>query len=373
MSSMAMFGGEGRARVAALRWGAVAVLAIAAAGCAAVAPELPYYWQSARGHVSLMQEARPIEELLSEASTDARLRQRLQRALEIREFAWRELGLPHNRSYTKYADVGRPFVVWNVFAAPELSMQLKQWCFPVAGCVSYRGYYAREDAERYAADLRERGWEVHLGGVPAYSTLGWFADPVLSTFIHYPEGELARLIFHELAHQVVYLKGDSTFNESFATAVEEAGVERWLAARADPELESAYRRFAQRRRDFVALLARHKAMLQAVYEAPGASEDDKRRGKAEVFASLRAQYGELKASWGGFAGYDRWFGTQLTNAHLASVGTYHELVPGFRALLAEQGGDLPRFYEAVRALARLDKSERDRRLGAPGAGAVAVR
>ena len=186
---------------------------------------------------------------------------------------------------------------------------------------------------------------------------------MLNTFVHYPEGELARLIFHELSHQVVYLKGDSTFNESFATAVEEVGVERWLAARGDPAVTANYRAFAQRRQQFVALLRRHKAALEAVY----ASQPDdaaRRAGKAEVFAALQAEYRALKASWGGYAGYDRWFAQQpLTNAHLASVATYNALVPGFRILLAEQGADLRRFYDAVRALAREDAPERQRRLG----------
>jgi predicted aminopeptidase len=343
------------------RWIAIGVALAAAAGCAAVGADLPYYWQSARGHLALMRQARPIVELLQDGAVDAGLRPRLERALQIREFASRELALPDNGSYTRYADLGRPFVVWNVFATPELSMTLRQWCFPVAGCVNYRGYFEREVAERYAAELRADGWEVHLAGVPAYSTLGWFDDPVLSTFIRYPEGELARLLFHELSHQVVYLKGDSTFNESFATAVEEAGVERWLAARGDAQLDAAYRQFAQRRREFVALLIRHKKALEAVY-AESADDAARRAGKAAVFAALQSEYRDLKASWGGWSGYDRWFAQPLTNAHLASVATYNALVPAFRGLLSAQGGDLPRFYDSVRALARLPKAERERRL-----------
>ncbi len=197
--------------------------------------------------------------------------------------------------------------------------------------------------------------------MPAYSTLGWFDDPVLNTFIHYPEGELARLIFHELAHQVVYLKGDSTFNESFATAVEEAGVLRWLAQRGDPRLEEQYRGFADRRRQFRELLRGKRADLEALY-ASERSADEKRRGKAEVFAALQNEYGQLKRQWGGYAGYDRWFAQQLGNAHLASVATYDALVPAFRNLLASQGGDMPRFYDAVRRLAAENKAERDRQL-----------
>jgi predicted aminopeptidase len=337
------------------------LLALVLTGCAATSLDLPYYYQSARGHLSVMRQARPIDELLAGAELDARLRPKLEQARSIRGFASQELALPANGSYTSYAELGRRFVVWNVFAAPELSLRLKKWCFPVAGCVSYRGYFDRDDAQRFAQELRDQGWEVQVAGVPAYSTLGWFDDPVLSTFIHYPEGELARLIFHELAHQVVYLKGDSTFNESFATAVEEAGVLRWLAKRADPRLDEEYRRFAERRRQFRELLRAQREALQALY-ASDLSDEDKRRGKKEVFAALRQGYQELKQTWGGYAGYDRWFAQELGNAHLASVATYDALVPAFRNLLSSLDGDMPRFFDAVRRLAGEEKSERDRQL-----------
>jgi predicted aminopeptidase len=336
-------------------------------GCATLAEGPGYYWQSVVGHLDVMRRAQPLEAIIDDPATDPVLKTRLRRASEIRSFASRELALPDNRSYASYSDVGRPFVLWNVFATPELSMRLEQWCFPVAGCVSYRGYYAREDAERYAAQMRQRGFEAHVGGVPAYSTLGWFADPILSTFIAYPEGDLARLVFHELAHQLLYVKGDTTFNESFATAVEAVGVDRWFAARGDAAAELAYRQQAQRRADFVALLRRHKAALEAVY-AQSISDDDKRAGKRAVFDALQAEYQALRVAWGGFAGYDRWFAQPLTNAHLAAVGAYNDLLPAFRILLERSGGDLPRFYEAVRELAALARPERDARLRALVAG-----
>ena len=346
---------------AGARWGGLFALAIALGGCSATALDLSYYLQTAQGHFAVQGQARPIDELLSGGALDQRVAPKLRQAQEIREFAIHELALPANGSFRSYADIGRPFVVWNVFAAPELSLKLKQWCFPVAGCVTYRGYFERAEAERQAQSLRAQGWEVQVAGVPAYSTLGWFDDPLLSTFIHYPEGELARLMFHELAHQVVYLKGDSAFNESFAVAVEEAGVERWLARRGDPTVEAAYRQYAARRAQFVEMLKRHRLRLETLY-ASGASDEAKRAGKAEVFASLQAGYRELKSQWGGFAGYDRWFGQQLGNAHLAAVATYTAWVPGFRRLLAEQDGDMHRFFDVVRRLAREDKGQRDRML-----------
>jgi predicted aminopeptidase len=341
------------------RLGALAAAA-ALAGCAGLADDGPgYYWQAAAGHLDVMRRAQPLEALLDDPSTDPKLRERLLRAREIRAFASRELGLPDNRSYTTYAALGRPFVLWNVFATPELSLELERWCFPVAGCVAYRGYYAREDADRFAQRLRAGGLEAHVGGVPAYSTLGWFDDPLLSTFMHYPEGELARLVFHELAHQLLYVSGDTRFNESFATAVEEAGVERWLAARADRGVERAYREHAQRRREFVALLRRHREQLQAVFEAP-LDDDAKRAGKARVLESLRTEYARLRASWGGFSGYDRFFAGGVSNPQLAAVGAYNDLLPAFRAMLEREGGDLPRFYAAVRELAARPKAERER-------------
>lgn len=352
---------------------AVAIALPLSAGCAAVADGPGYYLQSALGHLDVMRRARPLPEVIADPATPEPLRERLRRAAQIREFASRELGLPDNRSYAAYAALPRPFVLWNVFATPELSLKLAQWCFPVAGCVSYRGYYDRADADAFARRLRDQGLEAHVGGVPAYSTLGWFDDPLLSTFIHYPEAELARLVFHELAHQVLYVQNDTTFNESFATAVEEAGVERWLAARADPQVERAYREHAQRRLQFVALLRRAKDRLQALY-ASDLPDDTKRAGKAEAFAALRADYQALRASWGGFAGYDRFFEAGPTNPQLAAVGAYNDLLPAFRALLAREGDDLPRFYAAVRELAQLPRAQRDarlRELGAPVPGPAA--
>ncbi len=320
-----------------------------------------YYLQSAQGQLEILSRARPIPEVLADPGTPEDLKARLAAAQAAREFASRELALPDNRSYRNYADLARPFVVWNVFAAPELSTKLHEWCFPVAGCVAYRGYFAKEDAEAYAASLRAQGYEAFVAGVPAYSTLGWFSDPVLSTFIRYPEGEVARLMFHELAHQVAYLPGDTEFNESFATVVEVEGMRRWLDAAGTPQVRAAYADLQAKKRRFVALVLEYRGRLDAVYAAP-VPDDEKRRRKREVLGEMREDYARIRESWGGYAGYDRWFAQDLGNAQLASVAAYARLVPAFQALLAEQGGDLPRFYEAVRRVSRLDGGERAARL-----------
>jgi predicted aminopeptidase len=330
-----------------------------------------YYWQSVTGHLAVMNAAKPISEWLDDASTPETLKEKLKLVTQIREFASKQLALPDNKSYTKYADLKRPSVVWNVFATEELSIKLKTWCFPVAGCVSYKGFYAEADAQAYATTLRQEGFEAYVAGIPAYSTLGWFDDPVLNTFINYPDGELARLIFHELGHQVLYVKNDSTFNESFATAIEELGLQRWLAA-LPPSLADAQKRekmlasyteFSQRKQDFVALLKKQRKALEAVYAKTTDSDEVKRAGKLAVFQNLQTDYVELKKQWGGYAGYDRWFSQKLTNAHLASVATYTDGVPGFRQLLQAEGNDLVKFYAAAKLLSEKERSERNKVLG----------
>ena len=332
----------------------VAILAGLVAGCST----LRYYAQSIQGHFAVQEAARPIPEVLADPQSPAVLKERLERASKIRSYASAELALPENGSYTRYADLKRPFVVWNVFAAPELSMQLKRWCYPVVGCAEYRGYFDRSAADAAAAALQADGYEVHVAGVPAYSTLGWFEDPLLNTFIGGSEGQLAGLMFHELAHQVVFVGGDTTFNESFATAVEREGVRRWLDAAGTDASRRAYAEFAQRRAQFLELLLRYRALLQQNYEG-SATDAEKRSRKQQLFAALKVDYAQLKASWDGYAGYDRFFAQDLTNAHLSSVAAYNDLVPAFDALLARNGGHFPSFYDAVRSLAAMPKVERE--------------
>lgn len=334
------------------------------AGCST----LSYYAQSVGGHLDLLARARPIDQVQADPATPPALRERLALAAHIRDFAVSELKLPDNRSYRRYSDLGRNAAVWNVTAAPELSLKLETWCFPVVGCVGYRGYYDRAAAEAEAAALRARGLEVNLYGVPAYSTLGkldWLGgDPVLNTFIGWSEGELARLVFHELAHQVAYAEGDTTFNESFATAVERLGVQRWLAQRAGDEARRAHAVQEARRQDFRTLTTRYRQRLQAIYSG-SASDADKRSAKAEAMRDLRAEYARLKAErWDGFAGYDGWF-ERANNASFGVLAAYNEQVPAFERLFEREGGDFARFYAEVRRLAALPKDQRRTTLTAP--------
>jgi len=325
--------------------------------CAAV----EYYAQAIRGHLDVVSRAVAIEERLRDPDLPQPLRDKLRRVIAIRDFASLELALPDNGSYRRYADLERAFVVWNVFAAPEFSVKPVESCFPIAGCVSYRGFYREADAQAHAASLRAAGYDVHIGGVPAYSTLGWFDDPVLSTFIRYPDAEVARLMFHELAHQIAYAKSDTVFNESFAVAVEQEGAQRWLARYGTPEERAAYATLQSRRREFVSLVRAHRDRLAAFYTQT-LKVEEKREGKARLLAGMLEDYGRLKATWGGFSGFDRVFARGANNALLASVTAYTERVPAFRALLDRTGGDLPAFYAEVKELARLDKPARDERL-----------
>lgn len=328
---------------------------------------LGYYAQSVGGHLDMVRAAKPVPDWLADPASPPALKQRLVLSQRMRDWAVSELKLPDNASYRRYADLKRPAAVWNVVAAPELSLTLRTWCFPVVGCVGYRGYFDRAQADAYAAGLRPEGLEVAVYGVPAYSTLGrlpfdWLADPLLNTFIQYPEGELARLIFHELAHQVAYAPDDTEFNESFATAVERIGGLRWLATMADEQAREDYARYDGRRQDFRRLTAAYRERLDAVYKSQ-ASDADKRARKAELMAALRADHAALKAQrWGGFSGYDAWF-ERANNASFGVLAAYNALVPHFERLYEREGRDFERFYAEVRRLASLPKAERRAALG----------
>ena len=325
--------------------------------------ELGYYRQAAAGQWALLRACRPVSAVLADPTTSSELRQRLETAQSLRAFASTELALPDHGSYQRYADLGRPWVVQNVFAAPELSLEPRRWCFPLIGCLSYRGYFDAKAAQRLAKKLRANGDDVYVADISAYSTLGWFDDPLLSTFIDWPIGRLADLIFHELAHQRLYVAGDTEFNEAFATAMGRLGAERWLAQHGTAYEREEYAVDLHRREQFLQLTADTREQLAAVY----ASSHDvatKRAEKRAILARLYQRYRELKRDWGGYAGYDRWFDQDLNNAKLAGVATYYQQVPAFLALFEQEGRDFAAFQRAAAMIGELPPSERATRLHA---------
>ncbi|HCU52955.1 MAG TPA: aminopeptidase [Gammaproteobacteria bacterium] len=360
------------------------LFAIVAAGSASGCTTLAYYGQAIGGQLDILARSQSIDELLDEqrvVDSDERfpqtpvspqLRQRLLTVQRIRRFATEELRLPDNGSYTVYADLERPMVAWNVIATPEFSFKAKTWCYPFAGCVPYRGYFSHHRADSYAAELRAEGLDVRVAGVAAYSTLGWFRDPVLNTQVKRNDVDLAALIFHELAHQTMYLPGEAAFNESFATTVETEGLRRWQAANGSPAEFEQHRMEQARHAEFVALVLDARAKLEPVY-ASAATDSEKRSAKAEHMTALRNAYALLKKRWNGDDRYDRWFAEDLNNAHLASVELYHQLVPAFQALLEESGRNLDVFYQQVRALSRLTPEARMARLQELGGERLSAR
>ena len=374
----------------------------ASAGCAGNgpvdAPGVGYYWQSVNGHWALMNAARPVDDWLADPVVNPALKARLELAQRMRRFAVTDLALPDNASYTRYADLKRPAAVWNVVATPELSLDLQSWCYPVMGCAGYRGYFNQAEAEAFAASLTAQGLEAAVYPVPAYSTLGWMnwagGDPLLNTFLGHVEGELARLVFHELAHQVLYVPDDTAFNESYATAVERLGGQRWLALHASEQARADYAAFDARRQAFRALSQQTRENLKKIYAlAPveqadsaiklgsnggsasratgagvgagvhggGAAQPDaqaRRTAKTAELARFRARYAELKAGWGGYSGYDAWV-ARSNNATFALQAAYDQWVPAFEALFEREGRNFARFYDAVRRLSQLPRSERN--------------
>jgi predicted aminopeptidase len=332
------------------------------AGC----ETLGYYTQSARGHLELMHAARDIPALLEDPDTPQSLKCKLQRSQQLRQFAVTQLALPDNDSYTRYSDVGRDALVWSVVAAPALGLEPRQWCYPLIGCFAYRGYFDRAQAHAYAQALTAEGWDAAVEPVPAYSTLGCFEDPLPSTVIGWAEADLAALMFHELAHQRLYARDDTAFNESYATVVEKEGVRRWLEQRAQrlgqgSDLVDSWREAQRRSLEFRGLIADVRRRLVTLY-ASDLGRADKLAGKVEAFAALQAEYRQLKQRWGGYAGYDKWMRRDLNNAHLAGLQTYSQWVRALRHLLHELENDLDAFHRACDELAALDYAERQLRL-----------
>lgn len=335
----------------------VAALAGLLTGC--------YVLQAARGQMALMKQRRPIVQVINDPSTSTTVRERLGIVEPIRSFATGELQLPDNGSYRQYADIRRPFVVWNVVANPEFSVRPQSWCFPIAGCVAYRGYFKQARAEKFAAKLRAKGFDVTVGGVAAYSTLGHFDDPVLSSMLGWSDVQLAAIVFHELTHQLIYVKGDPDFNEALASVVEREGVIRWLRATGRESDLAAWRDFQERAGRVQKLLHTARAELQQLYGLRLAAVDMRRR-KAQRFERLANDFKQLSAAWRAHAPYQGFFAQALNNAHLASVATYNRCVPGIERLLREAGGDLPQFYQQMRALVEKSAAQRDRLLCGAG-------
>lgn len=348
------------------------VVGVGVTGC----HTLGFYGQAVKGQYQIFAHQEPIERLISAPETPQRLKQRLELLRDLRVFARNELKLPIDDHYQKYVDVHRPFVVWNVEAAPELSLEPKTWWYPLLGSLEYRGYFSKSGATRYAADLRKQGYDVSVGGVEAYSTLGWFRDPVLNTFIFEDDADLAEIIFHELGHQRLFVRGDTDFNEAYATTVGQEGAKRWLKARGDTAGLRAYLAHLQRSDQFVHLVMSTRSQLETVYgdqrtpegklkavvKRDSQSEDKLRLQKQLVLQRMREQYTRLKANWGGDTEYDGWFAHPINNAHLNSVAAYYDFVPAFEQILAGQGGDLDKFYRAVEELSKKPKSERHEQL-----------
>jgi predicted aminopeptidase len=315
-----------------------------------------YYLQAANGQWELTRKREPIDELLGRADTSPELAARLRLVQEARQFAIDELGLPDNDTYRTYADLERQYVIWNVFAAPEFSLEPKTWCFPVAGCVGYRGYFKEDGAERQAAKLRAQGYDVWVGGVAAYSTLGKLKDPVLNTMMNWDDSRLVAVLFHELAHQVVYVKGDSAFNESFASAVEEFGIQAWWTARAQHDAHRRYLDSRQLRERLMRLVDVARSDLTTLY-ASGAADDDRRVGKRQRFDLLATQVAAELERNGRQPG--QWLNGELNNARLVPMALYEGWLPAFRAMLRSCDNDIQCFYDAARNLAEVSKEERD--------------
>jgi len=326
-------------------------------GCAGVS----YYGQLASGQLQLLRAREPVSRVIADPARDQQLRAHLTQSQKARTFASQQLQLPDNQSYRLYADIGRPFVVWNVFATPEFSLTPQNHCFPIAGCVAYRGYYSQSAARGEAALQRLQGMDVSIGGVEAYSTLGWFNDPIISSMMAWGDERLATLIFHELAHQRFYVKDDTEFNESFATFVEQEGTRQWRAFRGLPPDSGAQ---VQQRDQFIQLVLETRTRLERLYTLP-LPADQMRQRKADEFERLRGEYRQLRDSqWAGDKRYDAWINAPMNNARLLPFGLYDQWVPAFAALFRQMGGDWVKFYAAVEKLGALPVGERKAALNA---------
>jgi predicted aminopeptidase len=336
-------------------------------GCGTVS----FYSQAIHGQAEILRQARPVAAVMRDERVPGEVKRKLAVVQDARRFAREHLGLPADRQYDRYTDLGRRYVSWVVYAAPEFSVEGKTWWYPLLGSLEYRGFFSKTAADEEAARLRAQGWEVYAGGVEAYSTLGWFRDPVLNTFFRQTDAELAELIFHELTHVLLFVPGDTDFNEAFATANAEEGVRRWLAAKRDRCALARYEAALAKDREIIRLLLKTRNKLQSVYADRSRSVAEMRCAKAGVFKNMRAEYAQIRARWRGDSRYDRAFSKPWDNARLNTVATYYDLVPGFQRLLKEQHGDLESFYAEVEKMRRMNRDERRALLR--GAGMSIVR
>ena len=335
------------------------ILVLSCASTCLQCRSLPYYEQAIDGQMQILQKRQPISDLIENPQTPAKLRKKLLLIQSARAFAEKELLLPANDHYLSYVELNRPYVVWNVFAAPEFSLTPENWCFPIVGCVAYRGYFKEADARRFGDALTQKGFDVYIGGAIAYSTLGWFDDPILSTFINLSAADTVALIFHELAHGLLYVPDDTAFNESFATAVEQEGLKRWQMFTRPSQDYDAWQRKRRYRQKFTALVSKYRNQLKDLYESKLAT-NEKRNQKAAIFNRMQSEFEALKLNHREMAVYSDWFNRPLNNAQLISVATYHDWVPAFGQILSDSNGDLEKFYERCRQLAKKEPQERHR-------------
>ena len=348
--------------------GLVLLLTFTWVGC----ENLRYYNQAINGQYQILTSKRSINKVLADDQTPAEVKQKLRLIVDLRNYAEKNLNLPVKGQYMQYADVHRRFVVWNVYAADEFSLEPKSWTFPIVGKATYRGYFSEKAARSYGEKLKKEGYDVHVSGIEAYSTVGWFRDPVLNTFINNSEIDLAETLFHELAHQTAFAKGDTDFNEAFATAVAEEGLRRWMLSTTNTQAAAEYRASLERKDKFIHVVMDARRQLEHLYQQPTSANTQvaslsavpaitteiKRQRKQEIITGLRDDYAKLKSAWGGNPEYDNWFAKPINNAKLNTVATYYELVPRFNRLLEKFNGDLPKFYAEVRKMAKLSKEER---------------
>ncbi len=320
--------------------------------------DLSYYMHSAQGQVSIMQKMQDIDDVMQDETTQATLKRQLKLVGSIRQFAFEQLSLPESDSYTQYADIGRPYVLKNLFASDEFSTSLQSWCYPIVGCAGYRGYFDENKLEQFKSTLLQQGKDVYVANIPAYSTLGWFDDPVLNTFISWPEYRLAGLMFHELAHQRLYIDNDSQFNESFAMAVQYSGVEKWLQDKGQFEKLKRYKQYQQNRLKVISLIDQGRLNLTQLYEQ-NLGDNEKRSQKKQLLAQLRIDYEELSSEFEVPGGFKYWFKGELNNAKLASVSTYLSRVKAFRKLLQSHAGNYDEFYLHVNEIGMLPVAERN--------------